>query len=268
MTEHLLTAKLSQLAAAASSVEALLAGLPRSKRPELDLFECSKTLRSAQNTLEAAALDLAGAANGSLPAATKAEFTAALRDHKRSLKELKNAYERARIAADRKTLVEGATPSATAAASASASSSAMMSHGLRVQQRDMTSLTNMVRVIHEAKEIGIDVNEKLEAQTGQIAGVHGQQISQQRGTQASSVDRSDRSLVRFCLLSPVCRSTRVYRFHSCSLHEGDQAHLATHCVGQVSARSSFFCGSTLVSDTQRSHTRVLRAIRRRGRNLG
>lgn len=175
MTEQILSLKLTQLSSACSSIEALLSGLARSKRPELDLFEIAKILRSAQNALDAAAIELAQP-SCSIAAARKAEITAELREHKRTLKELKNEYEIARIAADRKALVQGATPSASssAAAASSASASALMSHGLSVQQRDLHSLQSMVRTIHEAKEIGIDVHEKLQSQSGQIAGVHEQ----------------------------------------------------------------------------------------------
>jgi len=143
-------------------VELLLKGLDKSKRQELDLAEIGSRLRTFQTCLDSAQLELKHLG----PHAQKGEFTKLLRDHKHTLKELRNEYEWRKSQSDKNSLMEGAKPAATAADMATAEG--MMKHGLDTQQKSKESLERTEKMVNQAKDLGIDTVAKLEANTHQI----------------------------------------------------------------------------------------------------
>jgi len=146
-------------------IQMMLDGLPKSKKQELDIAEIGSRLRDFQMTLDGAQLELKHLGAHS----QKAEFTKLLRDHKHNLKQFKIDYEMAKKGSDKNALMDGAKPSATGADMTTADG--MMAHGLKVQDQSNQSLARTLRVANEAKDIGIDVVAKLEADTAKIEGM-------------------------------------------------------------------------------------------------
>lgn len=99
----------------------------------------------------------------------KAELTKTLRDHKNTLKQFKADYEWAKKDSDKNELFDGAKASATGADFATGEG--MMKHGLDVQDQSAASLGRTLRVANEAKDIGIDVVAKLEADTQKLESI-------------------------------------------------------------------------------------------------
>lgn len=165
MSEEL-SMKDMQMKALTEKIEMLLKGLDKSKRAELDLAEIGSRLRDFQTALDGAQLELKhlGAHVG------KAEFTKLLRDHKHTLKELKNEYEWRKANSDKNQLLEGAKPAASAADMATADG--LMKHGLEVQAAGTSSLQRTLKVVGETKDIGIDTVAKLDANTHQIEAMY------------------------------------------------------------------------------------------------
>ena len=132
-----------------------------------DLAEIGSRLRDFQTALDGAQLELKHLGAHM----QKAEFTKILRDHKHTLKELKNEYDWRKAASDKNSLMDGAKPAATGADMATADG--LMKHGLDVQQAGTDSLGRTLKVIHETKDIGIDTVAKLDANTHQIEAMYG-----------------------------------------------------------------------------------------------
>lgn len=178
-----------QMKALTEKIEMMLKGLDKSKRQELDIAEIGARLRDFQTALDGAQLELKHLGAHM----QKAEFTKNLRDHKHTLKELKNEYDWRKANSDKNSLMDGAKPGASAGDMQTADG--LMQHGLAVQDRSGESLARTLRVVHETKDIGIDTVAKLDANTHQIEAMYGQtthntqrtrqrraQRSQQRGT--------------------------------------------------------------------------------------
>lgn len=155
-----------QMKGLTEKIEMMLKGLDKSKRQELDLAEIGSRLRDFQTSLDGAQLELKHLG----PHMQKNEFTKLLRDHKSTLKELKNEYDWRKANSDKNALMDGAKPSATAADMTTADG--MMRHGLEVQDRGTESLQRTLRVVGEAKDIGIDTVAKLDANTHQIEAMY------------------------------------------------------------------------------------------------
>jgi hypothetical protein len=151
-----------QMKGLTEKIEMMLKGLDKSKRQELDLAEIGSRLRDFQTALDGAQLELKHLGAN----VQKAEFTKQLRDHKHTLKELKNEYEWRKSNSDKNNLLDGASAGATAADMTTAEG--MMKHGLDVQDKSKESLERTRRVVAEAKDIGIDTVAKLDANTQQI----------------------------------------------------------------------------------------------------
>lgn len=151
-----------QMKSLTEKIEMMLKGLDKSKRQEMDLAEIGTRLREFQTALDGAQLELKHLGAH----AQKNEFTRLLRDHKHTLKELKNEYEWRKTNSDKNALMDGAVASATHADMNTAEG--MMRHGLDVQDKSKESLERTRRVVAETKDIGIDTVAKLESNTHQI----------------------------------------------------------------------------------------------------
>lgn len=155
-----------QMKSLTEKIEMMLKGLDKSKRQEMDLAEIGSRLREFQTCLDGAQLELKHLGAH----AQKNEFTRLLRDHKHTLKELKNEYEWRKSSSDKNSLMDGATPAKTGADMTTAEG--MMKHGLEVQDKSKESLERTRRVVAETKEIGIDTVAKLESNTHQIEAMY------------------------------------------------------------------------------------------------
>lgn len=155
-----------QMKGLTEKIEMMLTGLDKSKRQELDLAEIGSRLRDFQTALDSAQLELKHLGAN----VQKAEFTKIIRDHKNVLKQLKNEYEWRKANSDKNSLMDGAKASATGADFQSAEG--LMQHGLDVQDKSKQSLERTLRVVHEAKDIGIDTVAKLDANTHQIEAMY------------------------------------------------------------------------------------------------
>jgi hypothetical protein len=133
-----------------------------------DLAEISSRLRDFQTALDGAQLELKHLGAH----VQKNEFTKLLRDHKHTLKELKNEYEWRKANSDKNQLMDGARPAATGADMTT--QDGLMKHGLDVQAAGTSSLGRTLRVVEETKQIGIDTVAKLEANTHQIEAMYGE----------------------------------------------------------------------------------------------
>lgn len=155
-----------QMKGLTEKIEMMLKGLDKSKRQELDLAEIGSRLRDFQTALDGAQLELKHLGAN----VQKAEFTKILRDHKHTLKELKNEYDWRKANSDKNSLLDGATAGATGADMTTADG--LMKHGLEVQDKSKESLERTRRVVAEAKDIGIDTVAKLDANTHQIEAMY------------------------------------------------------------------------------------------------
>jgi hypothetical protein len=156
-----------QMKGLTEKIEVMLKGLDKSKRQELDLAEIGSRLRDFQTALDGANLELKHLGAH----VQKNEFTKILRDHKLNLKELKTEYEWRKSSSDKNALMDGAKPAGASAADM-ASADGLMKHGLEVQQAGTDSLGRTLRTINETKDIGIDLNAKLDANTHQIEAMY------------------------------------------------------------------------------------------------
>jgi hypothetical protein len=156
-----------QMKGQSEKIQLMLDGLDKSKRPELDLAEIGSRLRDFQTALDGANLELKHLGAH----VQKNEFTKMLRDHKLNLRQLKTDYDWAKASSDKNALMDGAKPAGASAADM-ASADGMMQYGLNVQQASMESLKNSIRTINETKEIGININAQLDANTHQIETMH------------------------------------------------------------------------------------------------
>jgi hypothetical protein len=154
-----------QMKGLTEKITSLLQGLDKSKRQQLDLSEIGQRLKEFQIAHDGANIEFRHL--GSHP--QKNEFKASLRDHKNTLKELKNEYEwkKANLAkdellGDHQPANEGELETAEG----------LMKHGLDVQDKSKDSLQRTLRVVNDTKDIGIDVVQKLEANTNQIEQVY------------------------------------------------------------------------------------------------
>lgn len=134
-----------------------------------DLAEIGSRLRDFQTALDGAQIELKHLGAH----VQKAEFTKILRDHKHTLKELKNEYDWRKTNSDKNSLMDGAKASATGSDFNTAEG--LMKHGLEVQDKSKESLGRTLRVVHEAKDIGIDTVAKLDSNTQQIEAMYGQE---------------------------------------------------------------------------------------------
>jgi len=155
-----------QMKGLTEKIELLLKGLDKSKRQELDLAEVGSRLRDFQTALDGANLELKHLGAH----VQKNEFTKILRDHKHTLKELKSEYEWRKASSDKNQLMDGAKAPASAADMTTADG--LMKHGLDVQAAGTASLERTLRVVHEAKDVGIDTVAKLDANTHQIEAMY------------------------------------------------------------------------------------------------
>ena len=173
-----------QMKGLTEKIEMMLKGLDKSKRQELDLAEIGSRLRDFQTALDGAQLELKHLGAHM----QKNEFTKLLRDHKSTLKELKNEYDWRKANSDSNALMDGAKPGATAADMTTADG--MMRHGLEVQDRGTESLQRTLRVVGEAKDIGIDTVAKLDANTHQIEAMYGEDACTHAHTQTRTHART------------------------------------------------------------------------------
>jgi len=154
-----------QMKGLTEKITALLNGIEKSKRQELDLNEVNQRLKEFQIALDGANIELRHL--GTNP--QKNEFKQMLRDHKNTLKELKNDYEWKKSAATKEQLMGDHKDSGPADLD---TAEGLMKHGLDVQDKSKESLGRTLRVVNDTKNIGIDTVAKLEANTQQIEGMY------------------------------------------------------------------------------------------------
>lgn len=145
----------------------LLSGLDKSKRKELDLNDIQSKLKEFQIALDAGHIEFRHLGPN---ATNKNEYKIMLRDHKSSLKELKNEFEWKKAAATKDELLADGSNGADNTELETAEG--MMKHGLDIQDKSKQSLERTLRVVQDTKTIGQDTNAKLEANTAQIEGMH------------------------------------------------------------------------------------------------
>ena len=166
----------------------------------------------------------------------KHEFTKLLRDHKLTLKELKAEYDEKKAKSATHALTDGAK--APAKGADMASPDAVMAHGLNVQQAGTASLQRTLIVIHETKDVAIDTVAKLDANTHQIEGMHGQHAQVPQPRHPTVPVSRVLVIVRCSALSlcppllSVCRPYCGDRHDAGSLHQGDQSYGAQNGHGQ------------------------------------
>lgn len=248
--------KADQLDQLTEQLEGLLEGLAKSKRAGADGQEVARKLSAFQSQLDAAQLEMNGLSAASLDAPKKADLTKRLRVHKANLKEMHAEWDKARVKIDKAQLMSGAKPAAAPAAAASSSSAAsassLMSHGLATQSQSASSLLRTLRVIQDAKAIGVETNEKLHGQTEQIGKIARPSTHRPLGGgMRPRREMLDRCFFLLLLLtwcrcrsgsSHVCRRDRVDRFDPPASRQHHKAHPATHVAARCAPPS---CVATL-----------------------
>ena len=156
-----------QMKGLTEKITGLLAGLDKSKRKELDLSEIGSRLKEFQISLDSASIEQRHL--GAHP--QKNEFRVMLRDHKNTLKELKNEYEWKKSSAVKEELLGDHKPGADAA-NALETEEGLMKHGLDTQDKSKESLARTLRVVNDTRTIGQDTVLKLEANSSQIEGMY------------------------------------------------------------------------------------------------
>jgi DNA repair ATPase RecN len=153
-----------QMKGLTEKITGLLAGMDKSKRKELDLQDIKQRLKEFQGAYEAANIELRhlGPNNPS-----KNEYKQILKDHKHTLKELRNEFDYKSAAVTKNELLGEDKDTADRE-----TAEGLMKHGDNVMNSSKDSLERTLRTVQDAKEVGVDINAKLEANTAQIEGMY------------------------------------------------------------------------------------------------
>jgi hypothetical protein len=143
----------------------------KSKRKELDAMEIKQRLKEFQMALDGAHIELRHLTNET----DKLEWKMALREHKNSLKELKNEWEFKENRGNKDELFEDYDDEEAQLKRKGVeekTTEELMKYGFDTQKSSKESLQRTLGVIEQTKDVGTDTVLKLEANTAQIEGLY------------------------------------------------------------------------------------------------